>query len=144
MPFSPLPEAARQAAYAQGTTTLHAVILDYAEASGGQPAVARLNQALAGIRQDAEATIVAEWPAVQDEAGLATLWALWLGHGIYNLGGKDYPLEDHTGVELDRAREIVDAAEDHQPALAAAQGAIVALKARPTPHPDDPIDPAGT
>lgn len=142
MPFTALPEQARQAAVAEGTLTIHAVIEEYALNPQGDAPVARLNQALHGIREAAEATIAAEWPAVADEVGLVVQWSHWIAAAVYQFGAAEYPIEDHAGDELARAREIVELAVQLPGPLAAAQGALTALRARQDPHPDDPCDPA--
>lgn len=143
MAFTNLPETARQAALDQGIETIAAVILDYAENTQGPQANARLNQALNGIRAAAETTITAGWPAVADEAGLATLWSHVLSHATYVIGAQGFDLDAITDpAELARAREIIDLSIVHTPSQQAAAGAITALRARQTPHPDDPCDPA--
>ncbi len=141
--FTPLPETARAIVHEQGALTLHAVIAEYAvNGAAGPPAAARLNTALPGIRQDAQATLEVGWPDVVDEGGLSTLWSNWAAGAIYTLGALDYPTEDHVDDELARANEIVALAHDHTGARNAAQGALAALRARQNAHPDDPCDPA--
>lgn len=142
MAFTALPETARQAAIEEGTVTLHDVILAHA-VNGPPPGPdARLNQALPDIRTAAELTIAAEWPAVDDEPGLVSQWAIVIAGAVYRYGAGIYPIGNHTGDELARAIEIVGLAENHDPSRAAAAGVIQALKVRGGPHADDPCDPA--
>lgn len=142
MAFTELPEAARAAALAEGIVTIHAVIRDYATATGGPTAIARLNQALNGIRSAAQATIETEWPAVLDEGGLSAQWSHVISHAVYVIGAYDFDGMGLTEPQLARAAEIIDLAVDHTASLNAAQGAITALRARQQAHPDDPADPA--
>lgn len=139
MAFTAEPETARTVAFAEGRDTLHAVILGYATSGGDVDAL--LNTALVGMRQDAEITIAVSWPGVLDEGGLVVHWSHWIVGTVYQLGAVEYPLDAHSGAELVKAREIVGAAVSHNGALAAAQGALTALRARGGPHPDDPCDP---
>ena len=140
--FTAQPDAARQAALAQGTASLLAIVLDYAVAGATGPRpIARLSQALEGIRSDAEATIIAEWPGIEDEPGLALQWSHVIAAAVYEIGVHDFPIDDHQGDELARGREIIAVAADHAPTRQPAQGALTALRARGSAHPDDPADP---